>query len=125
MEPLYHYHHHTDDDIVKNQLILEAQFWIDHLEADINEADYLAKIASNKIKDKVLRDTLFDTINDMIKLLNAFHSHRNILNTISECDELHCDHYFIARHQQHYKTYTTFNKSYSDLKIQVYVALLE
>lgn len=124
MTLLYHYQHHTDDDIVKNQLTLETQLWIDQLEANINESDFLAKIASNNIKNKVLRDSLLDTINDMIKLLNEFHSYRNILSTISECDELHCDHYFIAKHQQHYKTYTAFITSYSALKIQVYVELL-
>ena len=124
MTLLYHYQHHTDDEIVKKQLQLEAQLWIDHLETAINEADFLSKIASNKIHNKVLRDTLLDAINDMIKLLNEMHTHRNILNTISECDELHCDHYFISQHQQHYKTYTAFNKTYSDLKIQVYVELL-
>lgn len=124
MEPLYHYQHHTDDDIVKNQLQLESQLWIDHLDAYINEADFLSKIASNQIKNKVLRDTLLDAINDMIKLLNALYAHKNILDTISECDELHCNHYFISKHQQHYKAYTAFSKSYSDLKIQVYVELL-
>lgn len=124
MEPLYNYQHHTDEEIVKRQLKLEAQLWIDHLEHDINEADFLSKITSNNIKNKELRDTLLDAINDMIRLQNEFHSHRNVLNTISECDELHCDHFFISKHQQHYKTYAAFRKIYSDLKIQVYVELL-
>lgn len=114
----------TDSDIVKTQMQRELQFWIEHLD-DVNiEADRLAKIASNKIGDKDLRDELLNTIDDTIMILNSLYSYRNSLNNFDECDDLECDLHFVHQHEQVCERYMDHIKAYRILKDKIYLQLL-
>ena len=124
MESSINYGHETDDEIVKRQMHRELHTWITHLDAMNVEADRLAKIASNKIGDKVLRDALLDDINENIDLLNEFYSYRNALNNVRECDELECDAFYLQQHDQVYEKYIDCIKQYRSIKDKVYIKLL-
>lgn len=124
MESLHNYGHETDDEIVKRQMHRELHTWISHLDAMNTEADRLAKIASNKIGDKELRDALLNDINDNIILLNEFYSYRNILNNARECDELECDQFYIQKHDLVFKKYVECITEYRLIKDKVYQKLL-
>lgn len=124
MEPLVNYAYETDDEIVKRHMHRELHTWISHLDAMNNEADRLSKIASNKIRDKVLRDELLDNINDNINLLNEFYTYRNVLNNVRECDELECDQFYMHQHDQVYEKYVECVTQYRDIKDKVYQRLL-
>ena len=125
MKPLLDYGHETDDEIVKRHMHRELQTWILHLEAMNIEADRLAKIVSNKIGDKNLRDTLLDGINDNIHLLNEFYTYRNALNNIRECDELECDQIYMHQHDHEYEKYMECITQYRSVKDHVYIKLLD
>ncbi|MCB0444951.1 MAG: hypothetical protein R2812_05040 [Gelidibacter sp.] len=114
----------TDSEIVKKQMEREIQLWIEQLDYVSLEADRLAKIASNKIGDKEIRDALLDKINDNIILSNELYSHRNSLINYSECDELECDLYYIELHQKVCQKYLRHIQEYRELKEHVYLQLL-
>lgn len=124
MEPLVNHAYETDDEIVKRHMHRELHTWISHLDAMNNEADRLAKIASNKIGDKVLRDELLDNINDNINLLNEFYTYRNALNNVRECDELECDQFYMHQHDHVFEKYVEYVTQYRDIKDKVYQRLL-
>ncbi len=124
MNSLLNYGHETDDEIVKRQMHRELQTWISHLDAMNTEADRLAKIASNKIGDKELRDALLDDINQNINLLNEFYSYRNILNNVRECDEMECDQFYIQKHDHVFEKYIDSVTQYRSIKDKVYQKLL-
>lgn len=124
MESLLNYGHETDDEIVKRQMHRELHTWISHLDAMNTEADRLAKIASNKIGDKELRDALLDDINENINLLNEFYSYRNVLNNVRECDELECDQFYIQKHDYVFEKYMECVTQYRSIKDKVYQKLL-
>lgn len=124
MEFLSNYGHETDDEIVKRQMHRELHTWISHLDAINIEADRLAKIASNKIGDKELRDTLLDDINENIDLLNEFYTYRNALTNVRECDELECDALYMQQHDQVYEKYVNCIKQYRIIKDKVYLKLM-
>lgn len=114
----------TDSDIVKKQMQRELHLWIEHLDAVNLEADRLAKIASNKIGDKLLRDELLNTINDTIMLTNSLYTYRNTLNNFDECNDLECDLHFVQQHENVCERYREHIKAYRVLKDQIYLQLL-
>lgn len=124
MDSFINYGHETDDEIVKRQMHRELHTWISHLDAINVEADRLAKIASNKIGDKELRDALLDDINENIDLLNEFYTYRNALNNVRECDELECDAFYLQQHDQVYEKYAECVAQYRSIKDKVYIKLL-
>lgn len=124
MESFSNYAYETDDEIVKRHMHRELQTWISHLDAMNTEADRLAKIAANKIGDKLLRDELLDTINDIINLLNEFYTYRNVLNNVRECDELECDQFYMHHHDQVFEKYVECIALYRNVKDKVYQRLL-
>ena len=124
MEPLVNYEHETDEEIVKRQRHRELQTWISHLEAMNIEADLLAKIVSNKINDRQLREALLDNSNDNLNLLNEFYTYRNVMNNIRECDELECDQYYVLQHDQVFEKYMECITQYRLIKDKVYQKLL-
>lgn len=114
----------TDSDIVKKQMHRELQSWISHFD-DINmEADHLAKIASNNIGDKGLRDEMLNAIDDTIFLLNGLYTYRNSLNNFDECDDLECDLHFVQQHENMCDKYTKHVKAFRALKERIYLQLL-
>lgn len=125
MGTAYDYGHETDDEIAKRHMHRELQTWLEHLEAINKEADRLAKIASNKIGDRDLRDELLDDINENINLLNEFYTYRNLLNNIRECDDLDCDHFYMYHHDQVFDKYIERITQYRSVKDRVYQKLLE
>ena len=114
----------TDSDIVKKQMQRELKIWISHLDAVNMEADRLAKIASNKIGDKLLRDDLLNTIDETIMLLNSLYTYRNSLNNFDECDDLECDLHFVQQHENVCEKYIEHIKAYRALKDRIYLQLL-
>ena len=114
----------ADSVIVKKQMQRELQLWIAHLD-DVNlEADRLAKIASNKIGDKHLRDEFLNAIDENIMMLNNLYTYRNSLNNFDECDDLECDFHFVQQHENVREKYIEHIKTYRVLKDQIYLQLL-
>ena len=124
MNSTTNYGNETDDEIVKRQMHRELQTWISHLEAMNIEADRLATIALNKIKDKELRDVILDNLNENIDLLNDFYTYRNVMNNIRECDELECDEFYMLQHDQVFDKYMEYVLKYRSIKDKVYRKLL-
>lgn len=114
----------TDSNIVKKQMQRELELWIAHLDDINSEAERLAKIASNRIGDKLLRDDMLNTVDDTILLLNHFYTYRNSLNNFDECDDLECDMHFVQQHENICEKYTQHLKAYRALKDRIYLQLL-
>lgn len=114
----------TDSDIVKKQMQRELQLWISHLDAVNMEADRLAKIASNKIGNKVLRDEMLNMTDETISMLNYMYTYRNSLNNFDECDDLECDLHFVQQHENACDKYVKHIQTYRILKDRIYLQLL-
>lgn len=114
----------VDDEIAKKHINRELQTWISHLDAMIDEGDLLAKIISNKLGDKALRDEILDNINENIHLLNEFYTYRNIVNNDRECDDLECHQFYMHQHEQVFEKYIEGVEGYRFIKSKAYKRLL-
>ncbi|TYA56312.1 hypothetical protein [Formosa maritima] len=124
MKTLTHYTHETDEQVLHKKRIVEINIWISHLNYIINECDWLAKIASNKIQDKDLRDSLLEKSENNSSLLNEFYSYRSTLNSFYECNDLDCDLYYIDLHSTYCKKYLKHLENYRAVKDQVFLKIL-
>ncbi|MFL0354547.1 hypothetical protein [Xanthomarina sp. GH4-25] len=124
MEAITHYSHETDDIVLHKKRTLEINIWISHLNYITNECNWLAKIASNKIHDKDLRDLLLEKSESNSALLNEFYSYRSTLESFYECDDLDCDLYYINLHDTFCKKYLKHLKDYRAIKDQVFFKIL-
>jgi hypothetical protein len=124
MEVFTHYSHETDDQVLHKKRTLEINIWISHLNYITNECDWLAKIASNKIQDKDLRDLLLDKSEKNSSLLNEFYSYRSTLSSFYECDDLDCDLYYINLHDTFCEKYLKHLEDYRLIKDELFLKIL-
>lgn len=124
MKTQIHYPHETDDQVLHKKRTLEINIWISHLNYITNECDWLAKIASNKIHDRDLRDLLLEKSENNSSLLNEFYSYRNALESYYECNDLDCDLYYIELHNTFCKKYLKHLEDYRNTKDQVFLKIL-
>ena len=124
MEALTHYAHETDEQVLHKKRTQEINLWISHLNYITNECDWLAKIASNIIKDRDLRDLLLEKSEINSSLLNELYSYRNTLDSFHECNDLDCDLYYIDLHDTICKKYIKHLENYRSVKDQVFFKIL-
>ncbi|MGY0392245.1 hypothetical protein ACW5R3_06805 [Bizionia sp. KMM 8389] len=114
----------TDEEIILAKRTQELDIWISHLNYMSEEGDYLAKIASNKLDDKKLRDSLLDKLNQNITVLNELYNYRSSIEKYNECDELECDIYYVNLHDTYCSKYIKHIEAYREIKNQVYLKIL-
>ena len=117
--------HDTDEEIIHAKRLQDLNIWISHLSYATNECDWLTKIASNKIGDKVLRDKLLEKNEVNSALLNELYSYKSSIGRFHECDDLECDLFYINQHDEFYAKYVKHIEEYRAIKSQVYLKILE
>ncbi|EMQ93891.1 hypothetical protein D778_01301 [Xanthomarina gelatinilytica] len=117
--------HDTDEQIIQAKRLQDLQTWISHLSYVTNECDWLAKIASNKIHDRVLRDELLEKIEVNSALLNEFYNYKSSIQSFQECDDLDCDLFYINQHDAYHNKYVKHIDAYRQVKNKVYLKILD
>ncbi|GGG87858.1 hypothetical protein GCM10011416_00080 [Polaribacter pacificus] len=125
MQPLVNYEHDSEIVIIQKRSFKELDIWISDINFSIEECDYLAKIASNKLKDSALRDEFLDMIHQSMDLLSNLQSFRNATENLSECTDLECDLVFLNEHEEIRLLYLNHLKKYRSLKKKAFTVLLK
>lgn len=119
------FEHDTDGQIMQKRSEKELQFWVQHVNALVNENDRLAKVASNLVKKKDYRDEFLLMISDCNLLLKALHNYQKTMVNYKECDSLNCDLYYINQHEVIRKEYENLVTKNSRLKDRFYLMILD
>ncbi|GGG50504.1 hypothetical protein [Bizionia arctica] len=117
--------HDTDEEIIQTKRLQNLETWIGHLSYVTNECDWLAKIAFNKINDKVLRDELLEKLDSNSALLSEFYNYKSSIQSFHECDDLECDMFYINQHDDFYAKYLKHIHEYRLVKNKVYLKILD
>lgn len=118
------FNHDTDEEIIHVKRTQELDVWISHLNYVSDESDWLAKIASNKLQDRELRDTLLEKSEQNANFLNELYNYRTSIVKYNECDDLECDIYYINLHDTYCSKYVNHLGSYRNIKNEVYLKIL-
>lgn len=118
------FNHDTDEEIIQVKRTQELDVWISHLNYVSDESDWLAKIASNKLQDKMLRDVLLEKSEQNSNFLNELYNYRTSIAKYNECDDLDCDIYYINLHDTYCSKYVKHLGSYRNIKNEVYLKIL-
>jgi len=125
MDSNTYFSHDTDEHIIQTKRLKNLKMWINHLSYVTNECDWLTKIVSNKIQDKVLRDELLEKNEINSALLNEFYNYNSSMQSFLECDDLDCDLYYINQHDTFYTKYLKHIEEYRLIKNKVYLKILD
>ncbi|MFD2824708.1 hypothetical protein ACFS5M_13580 [Lacinutrix iliipiscaria] len=125
MELNTYFDHDTDDRIVQKRSAEELGFWISHINYIIEESDRLAKIASNVLKNRAIRDDFLEIIIKNQSVLNEFTAYKNSMVQYKECDHFECDLYYINKHEHIRQLYIKTIVDYRKLKTQLYSEILK
>lgn len=117
--------HDTDEEIIQTKRLQDLSIWENHLSYITNECDWLTKIASNKIGDKVLRDRLLEMSEINSALLNQLYIYKGSIGRFNECDDLECDLFYINQHDVFCTKYIKHIEDYRSIKNEVYLKILE
>lgn len=117
--------HDTDEQIIHTKRMQDLNIWISHLSYVTNECDWLSKIASNKLNDKVLTDELLEKTELNSALLNEFYNYKSSVQSFLECDDLECDLFYINQHDTFYTKYVKHIDDYRLTKNKVYLKILD
>ncbi|MFD2552277.1 hypothetical protein ACFSQP_10655 [Bizionia sediminis] len=115
----------TDEEIILARRSQELEVWISHLNYVTDESDQLAKIASNKLGDKALRDQLLEKAEQNTVILNEMHNYKSSIEKYNECDDLECDIYYVNLHDTYSAKYLRHLEAYRAIKNQVFAKLLQ
>lgn len=118
------YNHDTDEEIIQVKRTQELDVWISHLNYVSDESDWLAKIASNKLQDKELRDALLEKSEQNTNFLNELYNYKTSIVKYNECDDLECDIYYINLHDTYCSKYVKHLGLYRKIKNEVYLKIL-
>ncbi|MCT4698052.1 hypothetical protein [Tenacibaculum haliotis] len=113
----------TETQILQSRSFRELDVWISHVNYVTEECDRLAKIASNLIKKKDLRDDLLLMIKKNSDILTQLHSIRNETEKLNECDDVACDLFYLNEHEDARYLYLKHIKNYRILKEKVLLSL--
>lgn len=116
--------HNTDEEIILAKRTQELDVWLSHLSYVTDESDWLAKIASNKLNDKVLRDSFLEKSEQNTVIMNELHNYRSSIEKYNECDDLECDVYYVNLHDTYCSKYLKHLETYRILKNEVYLKIL-
>lgn len=125
MESNTFFSHDTDEEIIHAKRLQDLNIWISHLSYVTNECDWLTKIASNKIGDKVMRDQLLEKNEVNSALLNELYNYKSSIGSFHECDDLECDLFYINQHDVFCAKFVKHIEDYRIIKSQVYLKILE
>lgn len=114
----------TETQIIQRRSFRELDMWISHVSYITNECDNLAKIASNLIKDKDLRDELLLMLLENSKVLTQLYNARNETEKLNECDDVACELFYLNEHESTRSLYLKHIKIYRKLKEEVLYYLL-
>lgn len=114
----------SETQIIQSRSFRELDVWISHVKYITDECDKLAKIASNLIRNRNLRDELLVMITKNQDVLNQLYSARNETEKLNECDDVACDLYYLNEHEVTRSLYLEHVKSYRKLKEEVLLNLL-
>ncbi|HLV38425.1 hypothetical protein [Xanthomarina sp.] len=117
--------HDTDEEIIQAKRLQDLNIWISHLSYITNECDWLTKIASNKIGDKVLRDQLLEKNELNSALLSELYNYKTSIDSFRECDDLECDLFYINQHGIICAKYVKHIEDYRIIKSEVYLKILD
>ncbi|SFN81612.1 hypothetical protein SAMN04487989_104184 [Bizionia echini] len=124
METSTFFNHNTDEEIIQVKRTQELDIWITHLNYVTDESDWLAKIASNKLNDKLLRDALLESSEQNANILNELYNYRTSIVKHNECNDLECDVYYINLHDTYCSRYRKHLETYRKIKSDVYMKIL-
>ncbi len=114
----------SETQIIQSRSFRELDVWISHVNYVTEECDKLAKIASNLIKNRNLRDELLLMIKKNSELITQLYNARNETEKLNECDDVACDLYYLNEHESTRFLYLEHIKGYRKLKEKVLLSLL-
>lgn len=118
------FNHDTDEAIVHKKRNQELEVWISHLNYVTDESDWLAKIASNKLHNKTLRDSLLEKTTENSAFLNELYNYRSSIDKFNECDDMECDVYYNNLHDTYFNRYLKFIETYRNIKNELFFKIL-
>ena len=124
MQPNTYADYDSETQIIQSRSFRELDVWISHVNYITDECDRLAKIASNLIKERNLRDDLLLMIDKNTILLGQLYNVRNETEKLNECDDVACDLYYLNEHERTRFLYLKHVKNYRKLKEEVLLKLL-
>ncbi|WP_347173735.1 hypothetical protein [Polaribacter uvawellassae] len=114
----------SEAQIIQSRSFRELDVWISHVNYVTEECDKLAKIASNLMKNRDLRDELLLMVEKNADCLTQLHSARNETEKLNECDDVACDLFYLNEHEVTRSLYLEHIKGYRKLKEEVLSNLL-
>ncbi|MBE7628831.1 hypothetical protein [Tenacibaculum piscium] len=114
----------AETQIIQSRSFRELDMWISHVNYIADEGDRLAKLASNILKNKSLRDELLSIIKNNSELLITLHHTRNETEKLNECDDVACDLFYLNEHEKARSLYAKHIKEYRKRKEEVFLLLL-
>ncbi|CAM1335192.1 hypothetical protein [Tenacibaculum aestuariivivum] len=124
MESNIYVDYDAETQIIQSRSFRELDMWISHVNYIADECDRLAKIASNLIKNKVLRDDLLLMMKKNSELLINLHKTRNDTEKLNECDDVACDLFYLNKHEKARSLFSKHINTYRTLKEEVFFNLL-
>ncbi|MCM4152341.1 hypothetical protein DHD05_12130 [Arenibacter sp. N53] len=118
------YEHDSDNRLIAKKDALELNNWIVHLVGNVGELEILKNIAKklsngdetiNKLDELALENKLH---------LGVFYRYKNSMVNLHECEDMECDIYYINKHEEYRKLYTTILESFHKLKEELYTMIL-
>ena len=118
------YEHDSDNRLIAKKDALELNNWIVHLVGNVGELEILKNIAKklsngeetiNKLDELALENKLH---------LGVFYRYKNSMVNLNECEDMECDIYYINKHEEYRKLYTTILESFHKLKEELYTMIL-
>ncbi|QXP74577.1 hypothetical protein RRF68_04435 [Tenacibaculum sp. HL-MS23] len=116
--------YNTETEVIQRRSFRELDMWISHVSYLANECDNLAKIASNLIKKRDLRDELLLMLLENSKILTQLYNARNETEKLNECDDVACELFYLNEHETTRSLYLKHIKNYRKVKQQVLYNLL-
>ncbi|CAM1363044.1 conserved protein of unknown function [Tenacibaculum soleae] len=115
----------TENKVIQIRSFKELDMWISHINYITNECDILAKISSNLIKNRNLRDSLLLMILKNSEILTKLYKVRNETENLNECDDVACNSFYLDEHESTRLLYLKHIETYRVLKQEVLLCLLK
>ena len=119
-----YFEHDSDDQILQKRSHDELKLWLQQINYNVEESDRLAKISSNVLKDRALRDAFLEMITYMQDVLKELKAYEKSMPNYKECDHLECDMFYINKHQSIGNKYLNTIKGYQKIKDTFYSQFL-
>ncbi|MCI2229652.1 hypothetical protein MC378_10790 [Polaribacter sp. MSW13] len=118
------YKNDSENQIIQKRSLEELNMWISQVNYILEESNTLAKIASDKLKNKDLRDQFLMIIEKNAGILSAFLTYKNTTDNFMECIDLDCDLFYYNEHEKIRNLYTEYLNNYRSVKKKFFKSLL-